>query len=128
MVANEKQGVGGRPSREVSWLITKLYAQFQFKQRTGYNLAEQLRKSIPHKSYLRSQSRFDQLLLTSLDNLEFHLRWALQLIREKFSGHEKIYLDWVQLTNDLSRWDRKETKINWANKFLNASIHNNTGE
>ena len=110
---------GWAPKRRVSWLITKLYAQFPFPQESEFTLAKHLSYCAPKDfdDHLRFQSRFDQILLSQFTQLEPHLLWALSTIRQNSSG--EIKFDWVQLTNDLWKWDNDDTKIKWAEEFLN---------
>lgn len=111
---------GWAPKRRVSWLITKLYAQYPFQQYSEFTLAKQLKQcmlTLKGDDSKRYQSRFDQILLSQFSQLEPHLCWALSSIRQKFGEEAKF--NWVQLTNDLSNWDKEDTKIKWANEFLN---------
>ncbi len=110
---------GWAPKRRVSWLITKLFARFPFKQYSKYTLAKQLGYYMLQNSDLkhRIQTRFDQILLAPFDQLEPNLNWALDLIRKNSKG--VIKFDWVSLTNDLMYWERESTKIKWVNEFLN---------
>jgi len=61
----------------------------------------------------RRQAKFDELLLLPLTLIEPALCWALDLIA-KDSGE----LDWVRLTDELSAWEREETRLNWATQYL----------
>jgi hypothetical protein len=109
---------GWAPKRRVSWLITKLYGQYPFIHQRGYNLAKQLSLCTPNKydDRIRFQTRFDHILLSQFSQLESHLCWALGTIKKHFAG--EIKFDWVQLTNDLSKWDKDDTKNKWAKEFL----------
>jgi len=103
------------PRREVAWLIGKLYAFRPVPQAAGATLARQVGRHRPRdeKAGRRYQAKFDQLLLTPLARIETALQWALTRI-----GGEESNLDWVVLTNDLSLWEREETRTRWAREFL----------
>lgn len=111
------------PKRSISWLIIKLYAQFPFEPNNGDTLATKLGYFIPYNENERAryQFRFDNLLNSKVEQLEYHLCWALNTIMKNFSN--EININWVQLTNDLSHWDDENTKIKWVNDFL--KINNN---
>jgi hypothetical protein len=53
------------------------------------------------------------MLSLPLDQIELALQWALDEIASK-----DLKLDWVELTNKLSIWDRESTRIEWAEQFL----------
>ncbi len=99
------------PRRGVAWLVAKLYAMTPLPQGDGNTLARQLRRC--QLRIERQQRQFDQLLQLPLTDLEPHLRWALSLI----AAHN-MPLDWVQLTDDLSIWERESTRLRWAKDFL----------
>jgi CRISPR type I-E-associated protein CasB/Cse2 len=103
------------PRREVAWLIAKLYAFRPLPQAGGATLARQLgRLSLPDvQARTRHQRRFDDLLLIPLTGIEPALQWALTLI----AGNGES-LDWVRLTDELSIWEREETRLNWSKEFL----------
>ncbi len=99
------------PRREVAWLIAKLYAAYPLPQREGATLAKVLGGIQPHDEARRR--RFDELLSLSLPELEPALRWALALV-----GAADGAMDWVRLTDQLSIWEREETRLKWANEYL----------
>jgi CRISPR type I-E-associated protein CasB/Cse2 len=103
------------PRREVAWLIAKLYAFRPMSQAPGATMAGQLGKlHFPDKgAWDRHQQRFDELLVLPLSGIEPALRWGLTLIAD--NGKK---LDWVRLTDDLSIWEREETRREWAMEFL----------
>jgi hypothetical protein len=103
------------PRREVAWLVAKLYAFCPLPQACGATLAGQLGKlSLPdERAGNRHQQRFDDLLLLPLSQIEPALQWALTLIARCNSG-----LDWVRLTDELSIWEREQTRLEWAEEFL----------
>ncbi len=105
------------PEREVAWLVSKLYARNPFEHRAGYFFADQLRISVIHKNKKRVQAFFDSLLLSSISNLENFLSLGLRIIAQKNDSNN--FLDWVQLTNDLSNWNLEKTRQKWSNQFLN---------
>ena len=103
------------PRREVAWLIAKLFASFPIPQSPGDSLAIQLRRCEPKENLAkdRFRQRFDELLALPLEAAEPVLSWALDQIA---SNDRK--LDWVRMTNDLSRWERETTRLQWADQYL----------
>lgn len=103
------------PRREVAWLIAKLYAFSPIPHATGETLARRLRQCQPseEKARARFRSRFDAMLLLSVDQIEPALQWGLGLV-----GSDKGTLDWVELTDDLSKWNQDVTRLKWAEQFL----------
>jgi len=101
----------GAPRRSVAWLIAKLYAFRPIPQSKGDTLPRQLRSCKPNDERLRQ--KFDEMLSLPLDQIESALQWALDEIASK-----DLKLDWVELTNKLSIWDRESTRIEWAEQFL----------
>ncbi len=103
------------PRREVAWLIAKLYAACPIAQSPGNTLSRQLGRRRPNKDPERERfaQRFDRMLILPVGKIEPTLRWALDLVAAK---DPKI--DWVQLTDDLSRWEHEATRIAWAEQFL----------
>ena len=99
------------PRREVAWLIAKLYAFCPLPQVCRATLAGQLGK-LDERARTRHEQRFDNMLLLPLAQIESALRWALTLIA---GGNG---LDWVQLADDLSIWEREGTRLKWAKDFL----------
>ena len=55
------------------------------------------------------------MLTLPLTKIESALRWALDLIAKK-----GLKLDWVELTDDLSLWERESTRLKWAEEFLKS--------
>lgn len=119
------------PPREVSWLVTKLYAAAPIPHGRGdfYQFPTLLRRCEPRTDLGRKRFRlrFDAILNSSLAHIEPHFSWALRTIRDLPSSH----LDWVQLTDDLSYWDRESQKTDqpirtrWASLYLPNSTHFN---
>ncbi len=103
------------PRREVAWLVAKLYAFCPIPQLSGASLAVCLGKikSTNERVTRRRQQRFDELLAHDLSGVEFALKWALQLIEKNNKG-----IDWVRLTDELSVWEREETRLSWAKQYL----------
>lgn len=103
------------PRREVAWLIAKLYAFCPVPHTCGATLAGQLGKLFlpDERARNRRQQQFDDLLLLPLARIEPALRSALALIAR--NGNR---LDWVRLTNELSIWEREETRLKWSKEFL----------
>ena len=56
------------------------------------------------------------MLALPLTKIEPALRWALDLIAKK-----GLKLDWVELTDDLSLWERESTRLKWAEEFLKSA-------
>jgi CRISPR type I-E-associated protein CasB/Cse2 len=110
------------PQREVAWLIAKLYASCPIPHLRGETLARQLKRCQPNKDPARERfrQRFDRMVVLPLDKIEPALRWALDLVVSTAAE-----LDWVQLTDDLSLWQRESTRLKWAYQFLG---HNERGE
>jgi CRISPR type I-E-associated protein CasB/Cse2 len=106
------------PRREVAWLIAKLYAYRQIPHSDDDTLARQLRECQPAEEMAkkRFQQKLDRMLLLPLEKLEPALQWAIAQIA---SG--KRTLDWVELTNELSIWERETTRLKWAEQFLENS-------
>ena len=123
------------PRREVAWLITKLYAAIPVPHVPpdvggGPSLAQVLGRSEPRKEHAqkRFRRRFDALLSTSLGALEPHLRWALSVARDAVVARRSQGIDWVQLTDHLSIWDRgedhrlrRDVRDIWAEQYLEAT-------
>ncbi len=103
------------PRREVAWLVAKLYAFGQMPQIDGSTLAAQLRRVTPvdDRAAQRWQQRFDELLAFPLGLIEPALQWAIRVVADTGAG-----LDWVQLTDDLSLWEREEIRLKWAKQYL----------
>lgn len=108
------------PRREPSWLVAKLFGAFpvphiQSSSGGGHSLAEVLGRCEPNDEdgRRRFQFRFDALLCSRLPSLEPHLRWALREVTQNVTasmapGGDVKGIDWVQLLDDLSIWDRGE--------------------
>lgn len=125
------------PRREPSWLVAKLFGAFRVPHiRTdsgaGPSLPEVLSHCEPHDETARNRfrTRFDALLCSSLSSLESHLRWALGEAARAVAGHvpharDVKGIDWVQLLDDLSIWDRgkehrrgRDVRDIWAETYL----------
>lgn len=120
------------PRREVAWLIAKLYAAFALP-----NVAEE-RHELPvilgrcesRKEHdgPRFRRRFDALLCSPLRQLESHLRWALSVVHGEVVARRVAGLNWVQLTDHISIWDRgaehrlkRDIRDLWAEQYLNVT-------
>jgi CRISPR type I-E-associated protein CasB/Cse2 len=103
------------PRREVAWLVAKLFAACPMPHSPKRTLAIQLRRCQPGDEGKRRQFReeFDRMLSLSLREIEPALRFSLGRIA---SGDRQV--DWVRLTDDLSRWEREATRLAWARQFL----------
>lgn len=104
------------PRRKVAWLIAKLYAFCLLEYSPGDTFSRQLRHCEPYEKEARKRFRqkFNELLLSPLDNIEPALQWALHELASK-----ELKLDWVKLTNDLSIWERESKHLEWAKEYLN---------
>ncbi len=102
------------PRREVAWLIAKTFAAYPLPQEAGKTLAQQLgviERNVGSRCSLRW--RFDAMLSLPVSQQEPSLRWAVGLVA-KNSG----ILDWVNLLDALSCWERISTRLRWARQFL----------
>jgi hypothetical protein len=77
---------------------------------------------------LRFRQRFDSLLCSPLPALEPHLHWALAVVRDAVTARRSGGLDWVQLTDHLSIWDRgekhrlgRDIRDIWAEQYWKAT-------
>jgi len=128
------------PRREPSWLVAKLFGAFcvphtRSDSGAGPSLPEVLGRCEPHDEDCRNRfrTRFDALLCSSLSSLEPHLRWALGEVARAVAGHvpharDVKGIDWVQLLDDLSIWDRgkehrrrRDVRDIWAEIYLKAT-------
>lgn len=126
------------PRREPSWLVAKLFAVFRvphIRPDSGAKptLPAVLGQCEPHDEdgRKRFRTRFDALLCSNLTSLEPHLGWALREVARAVAGrvpHARDVkgIDWVQLLDDLSIWDRgAEHRLGrdvcdiWAETYLN---------
>jgi hypothetical protein len=126
------------PRRETSWLIAKLYGTFPIPHvkpmdthdcPTLPRLLGQLEPR-DEKQQPRFRGRFDALLCSSLPGLEPHLYWALRVIVDAVNAKKATGLDWAELLDDLSIWDRavqhrrrRDIRDIWAEQYLNAASH-----
>ncbi len=107
------------PRRQVAWLIAKLYAYKPMPQSPNDTLAIQLGRSQPGEGRERARQKFDELLTLPLGEIEPALQWALDVL----ASHDRK-LDWVQLTDDLSLWEREATRLRWAEQFIATEERN----
>jgi CRISPR type I-E-associated protein CasB/Cse2 len=107
------------PRRRVAWLVAKLHAVVPLAQQEKNTLPLQLGRiyrGLDDKKKPSFQQRFDALLSLPLEQLEPALQWALREISA--ANGPAAGLDWVQLIDDLSRWERENTRLQWARVFL----------
>lgn len=128
------------PRREPSWIVAKLFGALRIPHirpdsGAGSSLPEILGHCEPHDEdgRKRFRTRFDSLLCSSLSSLEPHLRWALGEVARAVAGHVQHArdvkgIDWVQLLDDLSIWDRgvehrrgRDIRDIWAEMYLNTT-------
>lgn len=111
----------GHPPRRAAWLVAKLYAFRPIEHSEGETLASQLGRLRPLENLEggrprgKFDERFDRMLSLPLDGIEPALHWAVNLIASK-----DLKLDWVQLTDDLSRWEHESKRVEWAKEFLDT--------
>ncbi len=115
-----RQLPGAVPRREIAWLVIKLYAIAGLKHKTESSFAScfgRVYRTIEEeKARNRFLDRFDDMLNLDLSLLEYPLQMALLQIK-----NERIeYIDWIKLTDDLSKWDNEHTRSRWAQEFYNA--------
>ena len=123
------------PRREVAWMVAKLYGAFPVQHvrpngGKGPALAQVLGWCEPREPYRKEsfRRRFDALLCTPLGGLEPHLRWALSVVRKAVAAGHTQGIDWVQLTDHLSIWDRgeehrldRDVRDIWAEQYLEST-------
>ena len=121
------------PRREVAWLVAKLYSAFPIPHapcvRDGPSTLASIlgREEIrirPDSVRQRFRQRFDSLLCAPLTDLEPHLRWALAVVRDATADRRISGVDWVQLTDHISIWDRgpehglgRDIREIWAEQY-----------
>ncbi len=105
------------PRRQVAWLIAKLYAFCPLEHAPGAYFAKQMGLCKPYETQAlhRHTKRFNQLLVSPLEHLEVPLQWGL-----KWLENAKSQVDWVRLTDQLSIWEREQTRLDWAQLYLTA--------
>lgn len=123
------------PRRETSWLVAKLYGAFPIphvrpeKPSPIPTLSRILGQCEPHDEHERRRfrTRFDALLCSLLSALEPHLCWALSVVAGAVEKKRCPGLDWVELLNNLSIWDRgeehrrdRDIRDMWAKDYLDA--------
>ncbi len=107
-----RQRYANAPRREVAWLVAKLYAYLPLDQRASATLSAVLGRE-RGKGARRIEEGLDALLAAPLTSIEPHLRWALRAVEARSDG-----LDWVRLTDDLSRWEDRAIRRQWADDYL----------
>jgi hypothetical protein len=129
-----RQKSSATPRREVAWLITESYAAFPIRhapcERGGPTVLAVIvgreERTLPSgSSRQRFRQRFERVICAPLAKLEPHLLWALGVVREAVIAGRSIGIDWVQLTDDLSIWDRgeqhrlgRDIRDIWAEQYL----------
>ena len=127
------------PRREVAWLIAKLYAAIPVPHLKSSNeklttLAQTVGRGEPHEDLAqkRFRRRFNLLLCNPLSGLEPHLRWALSVARQEVVARHAMGIDWIQLTDHLSIWDKgeehrlkRDIREIWAEQYLETSNKRN---
>ena len=119
------------PRKETSWLIAKLFGVFPIPHTVGDEATFptimgncEPRDESGQKRY---RARFDAFLQAPLSGLEPHLHWALRVVDGAVDRKQCPGLDWAQLLDDLSIWDRAEQhrlrrdiRDIWAERYLDA--------
>jgi len=130
------------PRREPSWLVAKLWGTFAIphaRREANANtewptLPAVLGKCEPPDEHggRRFRDRFDVLLCSPLYDLESHLRWALSEVARAVAGRvpharEIKGMDWAQLLDDISIWDKGEIDIRekWIEVYLKFASKTN---
>lgn len=133
------------PRRETSWLVAKLYGAFPIPQVRPDSpiehpmVARLLGRCEPRdeRDGPRFRRRFDALICSPLTELEPHLHWGMSEIAKAVAGRvprakSVTGIDWAQLLDDLSIWDRgekhrrrRDIRDLWAEQYLNATLHPN---
>ncbi len=121
------------PRRETSWLVAKLYGMFPIPHVRPHPPADQLtlarllRRCEPRDDddQERFRKRFDALICSPLSCVEPHLHWALRVIARAVAQEVVPGMDWAQLLDDLSIWDRgeehrreRDVRDIWAEQYL----------
>ncbi len=128
------------PRLAPAWLVAKLFGahgvpHVRSDLGAGSTLPEVLGRLEPRKAAegRRFRTRFDALLCSPLWSLEPHLHWGLRQVARAVAGHvphgrDVRGIDWVQLLDDLSIWDRggahrrgRDVREIWAEGYLNAA-------
>jgi len=127
----------GAPRRETSWMIAKLYGAFPMRHVRPADpvarptLPRVLGTCEPRDEHGRPRfrTRFDSLLCSPLAALEPHLCWALSVVAEAVEKGKCSGLDWVELLDNLSIWDRgeehrreRDVRDIWAEQYL-ETVH-----
>ena len=121
------------PRRETSWLVAKLWGAFPIPhlREAAACLPALLGRCEPRDEHGRARfrDRFDALLLSRLSALEPCLRWALSVVADAVAAGTARGVDWADLLDDLSNWDRGEGNGHgrdvgeiWTEKYL-AAVH-----
>ena len=120
------------PRRETSWMVAKLFGAFPIPHKQGQTFASLLGRLEPqgdNEHHKRPHfRRFDALLGASLPTIEPHLRWAMRVIANAVAATRACGVDWAQLLDDLSIWDRgeehrrsRDVRDIWAEQYLNST-------
>lgn len=142
-----RQSTPNAPRRETSWLVAKLFGAFGSVVshvrpeglRMGPTLPAVLGLCEPRQERdgPRFRARFDALLCSPLPGLEPHMRWALGEVARAVQGRGPDArgvkgIDWAQLLDDLSIWDRgeehrlgRDVRDIWAEAYLDAAEKTN---
>jgi hypothetical protein len=124
------------PRREIAWLIAKSYAAFPIRHEPCKHggptvlpvILGRAERRLPKRDRLHFRQRFDLLLCTLLSDMEPHVRWALSAARDAIIAGDAQGIDWVQLTDHLSIWDRgdehrldRDIREIWAEQYLEST-------
>jgi hypothetical protein len=105
------------PQRETAWLIAKLYACYPLPQVNESFMPVLLGMLAQYNDVLAKQitKLNDTIVSTPVPMLELPLGQAIRKIQKKFTG-----LDWVSLTDTLSRWGYNKQREVWVQAFNSA--------
>jgi CRISPR type I-E-associated protein CasB/Cse2 len=106
------------PRRDVAWLVAKLYAFAPTPHERGRYLAGRFAQSAPRhpeQAAKRASQVFDGVLESGLTDIEPRLQSVIGVV-----ARARLTLDWVQLTDDLSRWEDSSVRQRWADQYLDA--------
>ncbi len=99
------------PRRSVALLIARLYAKYPIPHKQSKFLPLQIGR-ILRKDHTKLRSEVEHLPLLSFVDLEPVLKLGLGLLQS-----ERMEVDWVALTDDLSGWEYEEIRFKWLEQL-----------
>ena len=130
-----RESSAAAPRREPSWMVAKLHSASPVPHVRGESHGASLGRVLgaceppfrDGEARGRFRARFDALLCSPLSRLEGHLHWALSVVSDAVERNQCAGLDWAQLLDDISIWDRgtghrrrRDIRDIWAEDYLNA--------